>query len=93
MKVVVSDYALAHWYCQIFKLDINNLTQAIPSHMTTENYKRVKDAIGKYVHGIQREPEPEQAIYKSYLFPQYEKRHGMRAPPAHAYKDEDSVGT
>ena len=59
MKVVVSDYALAHWYCQIFKLDINNLTQAIPQHMTRENYTRVKDAVGKYVVGIQREPEPE----------------------------------
>ena len=25
LKCVVSDYALAHWYAQTFKLDINNL--------------------------------------------------------------------
>ena len=36
MKVTVSDYAMAHWYCQIFKLDINNLTQSIPHHLTRE---------------------------------------------------------
>ena len=52
LKVKVTDYALAHWYCQIFKLDINNLTQAIPQHLSREQYSRVKEVVGNYVHGI-----------------------------------------
>ena len=56
--------------------------------MTRENYTRVKEAVGKYVAGIQREPEPEQAIYKSYYYPQYVKRFDAKAPPAEAIKDD-----
>ena len=52
LKVKVTDYALAHWYCQIFKLDINNLTQAIPQHLSREQYSRVKEVVGNYVQGI-----------------------------------------
>ena len=33
LKCVVSDYALAHWYAQTFKLDINNL----PSNAGRDN--------------------------------------------------------
>ena len=72
---------MAHWFCQIFKLDINNLTSTNPKHMTTENYKVVKSAIGKFVPEMHKDPEPEQCLYKSNFFEQYMKKFVGKLPP------------
>ena len=90
LKVVATDYALAHWYCQSFKLDINKLSYA---SMNRDTYARVKESVCKdYILQPNKEPQPEQAIYDSYYYKQYKKRFHPKynVPPAETYNEGNS---
>ena len=60
LKCVVSDYALAHWYAQTFKLDINNL----PTQTMAGRDNKAYDFIKKYKKRKMVEIEIEDHIKK-----------------------------
>ena len=47
--------------------------------------------MGPYVQGIQREPEPEQALYKSYYFDQYKRKFDFKPPPKSLHRESDAT--
>jgi hypothetical protein len=41
-KVIVTDYGLAHWLAQTFKLDVNEFPNMKPPHLSETAYNEIK---------------------------------------------------
>ena len=60
LKCVVSDYALAHWYAQAFKLDVNNLPTS--QDKLEKSLENVTKFLKRFESQSNRKPIPEREL-------------------------------
>lgn len=52
LQAIVSDYALDHWFCSTFRLDINNITHSVPPEFDPANWKKVTNMLERHISQV-----------------------------------------